>query len=122
MAFTRDAILGKIQPKVKNIGPIPGWEDLGDAYIRHINVRERNEWAAIRLRALESEGAGAFGDYLEARVHLVAFALCDADGNRVFEDIDDVYGLDPQQVDHIAVEAEKVNGLDADSEKEIQGN
>jgi len=125
MALTRDALLENAKErlgKVENIGPVPGLGD-EDAYIRHLTVRERNEWAALRLRALEvGDAGGAFGPYLESRVLLVALALCDESGDRLFEDADEVAGLHPDPVDYIADQAERVNGLSVEAAEDIKGN
>lgn len=122
MAITREAILATRTTRVENIGVVPGWEELGDFYVRQLTVKERNEWAAVRLAGLENEGAGAFGFYLDSRAHLFAFAVCDEDGNRLFDDVSQVYELDPKPVDYVALKAEEFNGLSNEAAETIQGN
>lgn len=123
MALTREQILG-VKPKVMEIGPVPGWD--GNVFIRQIGVKDRNEWASLRMEALaqaEEDGkAGTLaGSILASRLVLVAASLCDEDGALLFSR-EEVAGMDPHAVDYVADQAEKLNGLTKEATDELEGN
>lgn len=129
MALNRDAIIGAKDIPIATI-QIPEWG--GEAFVRRQNIRERDFLIPISDGFLEikppkkegeppifkmKEGEDAEKSYAKHRLFTVGFALCDENGDRLFNDdeIESVLGKkSPSVIERIYRELGNVFKVDAE--------
>ena len=133
-ALTRDDIAAQSAAPTTTL--LEGVPELGDVYIRRLSGADRDArdlWALKHAysKADEKAGRGVAGnlrdDTQHVRSSLVAMALCDEAGERLFEhaklaDLKILSGMDGEALDYLYDEVCKRNGLGAEAEKKVAKN
>lgn len=107
------------QPRLKTEWvPLPAWGDGAGVYVRALKGSERDAFEARQVDASETERLQNF------RARFVVLTACDADGKRLFADVDvaAVGEQDHETLDEIFDAARKLNRmlLSKTEEEELQ--
>lgn len=91
-----------------------------------IRSMTEGEWSAMDLQNLDKKGAFSVANYRYSDARLIAFCVCDGDGNRVFGDgdLDAIMGLDTSVVAPLLKEIREHCGLRGgveEAEKNLSG-
>jgi hypothetical protein len=117
MAMTREQILTVDDLPRKEV-PVPKWNDT--VWLRTITAAERDAYMLSARPVAEGEEP----NYENFRARLLVYAICDAQGNRLFKDgEDDLVGA--KCADAIMLlfrEAQALNGLAPDSVEDARKN
>jgi hypothetical protein len=85
VVLTRDAILGRQwRPKIVRV-EVPEWG--GAVFVKELSGKERDQF---EISQLEGKGANKRVNYVNMRAKLVAYATCDENGKRLFNEADAV--------------------------------